>query len=301
MAPPRKNGAVELRFVFRRRRPCPKRWRCRYYCPVERRIRAFVDRSLEADDAVAISQRTVVHTQRLLGARSRFVFNGLVNTAKYQERAGNLDEAIVLLRSALDRRTRRTTSAALMRQRTEADLGRLLVKTRSDEEAEARLTAAIETGRAQGANADARLLTVFALRWLASLRELQSRHAEAAALLEAALGLVRDLESQDSDEALEVARSLAIANYNAENHDVAITQLRRVIELSGRRLGMDDPGTLLARWHLASELHGIGQDAEARIVAETVLAAKRRLLGEHHEHTIALTALLAEIDKELAP
>lgn len=279
---------------------CPERWRCRHLCPSLWRLQGAVERGLSAEQLAEVSQSNLARFLHLLGRSSFLVRSAASQTAAYLERAGRRDEAIVVLRAALEEPGRERAKERLWRQQTELNLGRLLIERGDDEEGASLLTGVVEKGLGgEPPGGRARDNTACALAWLAYLRGRQGRDDDQLSLLRQIHRFRTEHDGEDSPATLVAAERAAVATFNAGAHELGVTQLREVLDRSARSLGANHPDTILARWHLAGALGNLGADAEAQVLATAVLDARRHDAGDDRVDAHEVQILLERLDSRL--
>jgi serine/threonine-protein kinase len=199
-----------------------------------------------------------------------------IRLAAALEEAGRYDDALTAIDAALALLGDRPYSDAL-RAEAEIQRGRIDVDLDRLDEASIRLTNVADFVRPNpDASMQTRINAFAALGWL---RTNQSRHEDAEPLLREALALQRELDP-DSPSVASRLHELAGAVGAAANAPGAVPLLREALALHEKHYGPRHPLTLSSEGELALWLAEAHEMAEAEVLYQRNLAARREVFGE---------------------
>jgi tetratricopeptide (TPR) repeat protein len=263
--------------------------------------RAAESMDLDPESALQASRATLEWSIRHRGADSSMAIKAKSEVAHQLERSGRYEEAVELradvaaqLRRLLGMEDPSTLAAEGLHA---IDLDRLGRPT------EARpIFEHVLAGRTDALGADDPL-TLLALEWLGcNLRRLGDLD-ESLRLLESAVDSYERLGAEQIEECTKTRSHLATTAFEMGRFAEACEQRRQIVRVRTETLGPDDPSTLLSLENLAGTLRWLDEFDEAKLIYQSLLEKRIRLLGPAHPETERTREMLItlENDAEASP
>jgi len=255
-----------------------------------------VDRAAGSPErAVQITDAWVAKAQRRYGPDSWKTVNTMEAAAKRRDAAGDHQGAVGLRRQVVDARRRHLGPEHRQTLSAEYALAGTLLGL--DRPAEARPSAdhALECYVAELGPDDP--VTLAALERSARIQLELGETAEGTLKYQRAVAGFRGLG--DEVRAEKVTTNLGRLLLADGDHEGALAAFRDLVDTQGRRLGPDDPATLVSLRDLAFTLARMGRLREARVVAQNLVDGTTRIHGADHGSTTDARRLLERIDASL--
>jgi tetratricopeptide (TPR) repeat protein len=253
--------------------------------------------SKDKEKRIAKSKRALAYTERRFGRDSPLAVNGMERLAHRLREVGRDDESIPLLQEVMNRRRTKLGPDNENTVNAEGALGLCLARCARHQEAVPLFEHALRIESRKRPDDDVRLLK-YRYRLGRSLLEVR-RYEEAQLHLERAhAGFDRQLGGDDQW-TINALGGLALSMARQKNYLSAIEFQRDAVEANARKHGTDGAFTLATRLQLAAFLHWVEEDAEAFLLVQSVLDAKRQL-GVEDDMTEQGKELLASIDRTAA-
>ncbi len=263
-----------------------------------RTLQRMSERNLSSEQLVEQARGIMASLQSRKGEYSRASMLAMELLAERLERAGEIDESLILIASAHERRRAAFGEEDEETLRTEVRLGNVLSALGRHQDAIGHFLNVIEIAASRPARDPKTLSGAF--RALSNALKYATEYETIEAAVDHALRLVQAALGADHRTSLSGSFVLAHVQYWRREYAVAIARMRDVVDGYARVGGVEDLDAIRARWFLASWLHRIGEDPEALTLALGVLEAKRRTLGEDDRETHAVSSLVKEIRNSLA-
>jgi Tetratricopeptide repeat len=278
----------------------PRSWNFRqpgWLIPFSRlgsRLEKAIFRWAGQDMAIEATRHVLAREVERHGNDNPAAVHRMLVLAEQLREAGEVDESIVLLRQAVDLRARALGPEDIQTAHAESKLAQSLRVAAQHEEAVILKQHAIEVfTRTYGPDNRWVLADTGALA--GSLARLK-RFDEVEDVLDGLIPTMEKVLGPGNRWAISCAATLALAQANRRAFGPAIELQRQVVEMSEAALGHDDPKTQGMRLQLAAFLNWSGEDAEARLLAVSVLKTMTRL-GIADITTSYARTLVARIDE----
>jgi hypothetical protein len=256
--------------------------------------RAAADLDLSGDAALETAQTTLDWAIRHRGPDSSMAIKGKSELAHQLERSGRYDEAVVLradvvaqLRRLLGGQDPSTLAAEGLHA---IDLDRL------GHHVEARaMFEHVLAGRTEALGTDDPL-TLSAMVWLGcNLRRLGDLD-ESRQLLASAVDSYERLGAGMTEECTKTRSHLATTEFEMGHFTEACEQRRRIVGVRTETLGPDDAATLSALENLATTLQWLDEIDEARLICQSLLEKRIRVVGVDHVDTERTRVMLGALE-----
>ena len=261
--------------------------------------RAAEGMDLNADSALQAAQATLDWAIRHRGPDSSMAIKAKSELAHQLERSGRYAEAVELradvaaqLRSLLGAEDPSTLTAEGLHA---IDLDRL------GQHMEARaIFEQVLAGRTDALGVDDPL-TLSAMVWLGcNLRRLGDLD-ESQRILESAVDGYAQLGAGMTEECTKTRSHLATTEFEMGHVTEACEQRRRIVSVRTETLGPDDPATLSSLENLANTLQRLDEVDEARLICQSLLERRIRLLGVDHADTERTRGMLVALENGAGP
>lgn len=257
--------------------------------------RAAESMELDPDSALQAAQATLEWSIRHRGPDSSMAIKAKSEVAHRLERLGRYNEAVelradVVAQLQLQMGTEHlSTLAAEGFHAFDLDrLGRHLEARRVFEH--------VLAGRTDALGADDPL-TLLAMEWLGcNLRRLGDLD-ESRRLLVNAVDRYERLGAGQTEECVKTRSHLATTQFEMGEFREACEQRRRIVSVRTGTLGPDDPSTLSSLENLASTLQWLDEFDEAKVIYQSLLAKRIRMLGTDHPETERTRGILSALEK----
>jgi tetratricopeptide (TPR) repeat protein len=256
--------------------------------------RAAESMDLDPESALEAARATLEWSIRHRGPDSSMAIKAKSEVAHQLERSGRYDEAVELradVVAQLQRLLGMEHPSTLAAEGFHAlDLDRL------GRHIEARpIFEHVLAGRTDGLGADDPL-TLLAMEWLGcNLRRLGDLD-ESRRLLESAVDSYERLGAGQTEECTKTRSHLATTAFEMGQFSEACVQRRRIVSVRTETSGPDDPSTLRSLENLAGTLRWLDEIDEAKLIYESLLEKRIRLLGPAHPETERTREMLSALE-----